>query len=207
MVVQRWSREVISQKIRRLKEDGHTLRHSEVAIKHQRLVSAAVRYFGSWVSAVSSSGIDYSDIRKKSQIDRAAKVTRWSLERIDKEVKNLIDSGECLASATVRANHPALFSAAVSPRYYGSWRKTLTSQGVDYDSMLSKNRNNSSSGRNTRSRRTIISRLRVMTQGSDMLSNEEASRRYPRFYQQAVERFGSWEAATQAAFDPKSERV
>ena len=43
MVMQSWSRELIAQEVKRLHEEGHTLRHSEVAIKHQRLVSAAVR--------------------------------------------------------------------------------------------------------------------------------------------------------------------
>lgn len=199
MVVQRWSREVITQEIKRLKAEGEPLRHSEVAINHQRLVSAAVRYYGSWASAVTAAGIDYGRIRRESQLDRAAKVTRWSLERIDKEVKKLINSGECLAAATVRSKHPALFSAAVSPRYYGSWRKTLTSQGVDYDAMLQKNRSASTSGRNTRSRRTLITRLRVMSRGTSILTAGEASSRYPRLYKQVMERFGSWEAASSAA--------
>lgn len=205
MVMQRWSRELIAQEIKRLHEEGHTLRHSEVAIKHQRLVSAAVRYFGSWAAAVTAAGINYTEIRKESQIDRAAKVTRWSLERIDSEVKKLIESGESLAAATVRTNHPALFSAAVSPRYYGSWRNTVSSQGVDYDSILNQNRNTTSSGRNTRSRRTIISRMRVMSRGSSILEADEASTRYPRFYRQVIERFGSWEEAAKAAFESRTE--
>ena len=205
MVVQRWSREHITEEIRRLNDENHTLRHSEVAIKHQRLVSAAVRYFGSWAAAVTAAGIDYAEIRRESQIDRAAKVTRWSLERIDREVKELIESGESLAAATVRTKHPALFSAAVSPRYYGSWRKTVSAQGVDYDSILKHNRKTASTGRNTRSRRTIISRMRVMSRGSSILGADEAISRYPRFYRQVLERFGSWEEAAKAAFESRRE--
>jgi hypothetical protein len=201
MAMQRWSRDAVAKEIRRLSEQGCDLRHSQVAATYQRLVSAAVRYFGSWGTAVSAAGIDYGTIRRESQVARSAKVTRWSLERIDEEVRKLVDSGECLAAATARANHPALFSAAVSSRYYGSWRIALTSLGVDYDSLLDQNRGSTPAASDARGIRTIIKRLKVMARGPRTLSAAEASARYPRFYEQVIDRFGTWEAATEVAFD------
>lgn len=201
MAIQRWSRDAVAQEIHRLNEQGCDLRHSEVATTYQKLVSAAVRYYGSWGTAVAAAGIDYGVIRRESQVARSAKVTRWSLERIDEEISKLVESGECLAAATARSNHPALFSAAVSPRYYGSWRSALTSLGVDYDSILSQNRGAASSSKDSRGMWTLIRRLRVMSRGPRTLGATEASVRYPRFYEQVIDRFGTWEAATEAAFD------
>lgn len=137
MVYQNWSRYKVIAEICRLSQEGQDLRHGEIAKKYKTLVSASVRYFGSWGKAVMASGIDYDEIRRKSKSIRSAKVTKWSCERIKGEIKMLAEKGESLAAAKTRSKHPALFSAAVSSRYFGSWRKALTSLGLDYDLMLS----------------------------------------------------------------------
>lgn len=199
MVTERWSREVVAREIVRLSKESPDLRHNAVAGKNSRLVSAAIRYFGSWGAAVSAAGFDYASIRRDSQMARAAKITKWSQDRINEEIKRLIDSGECLAAATVRANCPALFSAAVSPRYYGSWRDALTANGVDYDAILDQSRATAPRVGEIRGTRAIARKLRLMAQGDEPLSSTEAQTRYPRLYKRAVSRFGSWEAATKAA--------
>lgn len=199
MVSQHWSRDKVVREIRRLNEEGQDLRHGEVAGRHQKLVSASVRYFGSWGGAVSAAGIDYASIRRKSQSARSEKVTKWSRDRIAGEIKTLVDTGESLAAATARSNHPALFSAAVSPRYYGSWRDALTSLGVDYDSLLSSGRGLSVPSGETRRARTVIRRLRVLSRGPQRLGEDEAKLKYPRFYEQATAVFGTWEAAVAAS--------
>jgi hypothetical protein len=201
MVSQHWSRDIVAREIRRLNEEGQDLRHSEVANRYQKLVSASVRYFGSWGAAVSAAGIDYAAIRRVSQTARSRKVTKWSRERIGDEIRKLIDGGESLAAATARSKHPALFSAAVSPRYFGSWRDALTSLGVDYDSILNSSRGPTAVPGDTRRSRMVMRRLRVLSVGARPLSDEQARLKYPRFYEQAVAAFGTWEAAVAAAFE------
>jgi hypothetical protein len=201
MVCQHWSRDKVVREIRRLSVDGQDLRHSEVADKQQKLVSASVRYFGSWGAAVTAAGIDYTAIRRKSQSARSQKVTKWSRDRIAGEIKGLVDTGENLAAATARSNHPALFSAAVSPRYFGSWRDALTSLGVDYDSLLSSRHPSAVPTGETRRARTVIRRLRVLSRGSQPLGEGEARLRYRKFYEQAVAVFGTWDAAVAASLD------
>lgn len=210
MTSQRWSRDKVLGEIRRLNDEGLDLRHGVVAGKHQKLVSASVRYFGSWGAAVSAAGIDYAAIRRKSQSARSAKVTKWSRERIADEIQKLVDRGENLAAATARSNHPALFSAAVSPRYFGSWRDALTSLGVDYDSILSGSRSASAPTGEARRARTVIRRLRVLSQGSEPPTEDEAKTKYRKFYEQAVAVFGTWSAAVAASLDqaePSDERA
>lgn len=200
MGTERWSREVVAREIVRLSKESSDLRHNEIAGKNSRLVSAAVRYYGSWGAAVSAAGFDYATIRRDSQMARAAKITKWSHDRVNEEIRKLIQSGECLAAATVRAKCPALFSAAVSSRYYGSWRDALTSNGVDYDSILDQSRASGPRIGEIRGTRAIARKLRLMGRGDEPLSGEEAQTRYPRLYKRAVSRFGSWEAATKAAY-------
>lgn len=201
MTVYHWSRDTVMREICRLHEEGGDLRHGEVSTNHQKLVSAAVRYFGSWGAAVSAAGIDYADIRKRSQDARSAKVTKWSLVSIAQQIKALADNGESLCAATVRSRHPALFSAAVSSRYYGSWRSALTAVGIDYEAVLAQSRTSTGPTRDVRGMRTVVRRLHVL--GSDMgnLTASQARSRYPRLYEKAVARFGSWESAVEAAFN------
>lgn len=201
MAAQRWSRDVVTREILSLVRNGRDLRHSEVCATNQRLVSAAVRYFGSWGAAVAAAGVDYTHIRRESQIARSDKVTKWSRDRIAQELKRLVESGECLAAATARSNHPALFSAAVSPRYYGSWRAALTSLGVDYDSILNNNRSSSAGARDLRGMRTVIRRMRVMSAETKRLSGTQARAKYPKLYDRVIDQFGTWEAAVSAAFE------
>ena len=195
MSTNKWSRDIVVREIERLCDEGADLRHSEVSRNHHRLVSAAIRYFGSWGEAVSASGIDYLRIRMESQHARSGKVTKWGLETIARGITKLIESGETLAAATVRRDHPALFSAAVSPRYYGSWRGALTAVGVDYDKILSGSRSRSSRSGDQRGMRMILRKLAVLPDSIKWLSADEVRSKYPRLVEKAETYFGSWEAA------------
>jgi len=206
LVSQRWSRELVVQEIRRLNEENDDLRHSRASKSHPRLVSASVRYFGSWRNGVRAAGIDYESIREKSQGARLKKVRKWCKESIAGEIKKLIDSGESLAAATVRAKHSALFSAAVSQRYYGSWRNALTALGLDYDALLVRNRASSTAPRDTRAMRTVVRRLIVLSESIKGLTEAEVRNKYPRLHEKASAHFDTWDAAIKAAQQPwKSE--
>lgn len=203
METEHWSRETVVREILRLQEAGEDLRHSVMSANQQRLVSAAVRYYGSWGAAVTAAGIDYATIRKQSQEARSAKVTKWSLETIADEIKKLIDANENLAAANVRQQHPALFSAAVSPRYYGSWRDALTQQGVNYDEILTTQRNSSRAPKDARGTRIVLRRMQVIGEVVKELTADQAKARYPRLYEKATAHFESWDAAVDTAFRPK----
>lgn len=202
MTVQHWSREAVTQEILRIQSEGGDLRHGEISARRQRLVSAAVRYFGSWGAAVFAAGINYNEIRRQSQDARSAKVTKWSREAITDNIRRISEAGEQLSASTVRSNHPALFSAAVSSRYYGSWRNALTSAGIDYDEILAQSRTSCTTPRDVRGMRTVIRRLHVLGRSAEQLSENEAQSRYPRLFEKASVRFGSWKAAVDAAFGP-----
>ena len=203
METEHWSRETVVREISRLQEEGEDLRHSIMSANQQRLVSAAVRYYGSWGAAVTAAGIDYAAIRKQSQEARSAKVTKWSMDTIGAKIRTLVDAGESLSAANVRQNHPALFSAAVSPRYYGSWRDALTSQGLNYDEILTTQRSCSKAPRDARGTRIVMRRMQVLGEMAKELSAEQAKARYPRLYEKAANHFESWDAAVEAAFKPR----
>ena len=162
-------------------------------------MSAAIRYFGSWSNAVTAAGVDYAAIRRKSQGARSAKAAKWCKESIAGEIRKLVDSGESLAAGTVRQTHPALFSAAVSRRYFGSWRKAVTALGLDYDAILARNRASSTAPTDTRAMRTVVRRLIVLSESVKGLTEAQVRDKYPGLHERASAHFGTWDAAMKAA--------
>lgn len=197
---QKWAPERVIEQIRALVKEGADLRHGAVATSHQKLVSAAIRYFGSWGAAVNAAGVDYNEILRASLKNRAAKVKRWSRDSILEGIRELASTNGSLAASSAREKNPALFSAAVSARYFGSWRKAVTAAGFDYDEILAESRKNSSPSE-TRGLRTVVRRMRVIGRPARELSDEQARLRYPRLYDKACSLFGSWDAAVEAAFE------
>ncbi len=194
-----WSRDVVVEEIKHVFNSGGDLRHSFVSSKNPRLVSAAIRYFGSWGDAVNASGIDYSEICRLSQESRSAKVTKWSSELITDEIKKIALAGESLAATTVRGKYPSLFSAAVSPKYFNSWRNAVTSAGFDYDEILAKYSSGKSLPSSSRGMKTLIRRLRIIGSDIQNVPSDVARTRYKRLYERAEVHFGSWEKAVKAA--------
>lgn len=201
MTTKYWSRDLVTTEINALRKQESDLRHSQATRNHPRLVSAAVRYFGSWGAAVKAAGINYDEIRKKSENARAAKVTKWSLESIASEIRKLAKARESLSAASVRENHQALFSAAVSPRYYGSWRNAITAVGLDYEEILAQTKASSTAAQDARASRNVMRRLLVLGEETRQMSDHEAHHRYPGLYDRANKCFGSWGKAVNAAFN------
>ncbi|OFX15974.1 MAG: hypothetical protein A2Z18_09250 [Armatimonadetes bacterium RBG_16_58_9] len=201
-----WTRELVVEQIKRLSVDNRNLMHGNAMRSHCKLVRAAMRYFGSWASAVTAAGIDYASIRKESRRIYSAKAAKWCKESISREIGKLIDAGESVASATVQREHPALFGAAVSRLYFRSWRNALTAQGVDYDLILAASRERCIQGSRTRWMRTLLRSLAALSDSVGQISEEEAKRRYPQLYDKAARYFGGWNEAVDAALKHKEVR-
>ncbi len=201
-----WSPERVTEEIRELSRQGVDLRHGAVQQEQKRLVSAAIRYFGSWRAAVEAAGVDYDSLRKTSEEQRLQKIGKWSHERILEEIRELQSRGEDLRAVMVKNKFPSLFSAAVSPRYFGNWRKALEAAGIDYDSLLQKSPRG-------RPRRTevwhtglILDMIRSLKDAGESLDADQISLRHPRLLRLATSRLGSWHAAVDMALNPPSSR-
>lgn len=130
---QKWSRERVIQEILRLHSAGADLTQGRVEAIDSRLVSAAIRYFGSWKSAVEATGLDYSPIAAKGRKRRSEKITRWTREKILEEIRRLAGMGEDLSSAVVRYKHLSLYATARRKEHFGSWASAVEAAGFSYD--------------------------------------------------------------------------
>jgi hypothetical protein len=193
-----WTAEAILEKIRLLNQSGEDLRHGVVYPENKRLISAAVRHFGSWRAAVAAAGVDYREIRQMAEQSRAEKIRKWSNEMIIEGIKEMVVEGEPIAAASARRARPALFSAAVSERYFGSWRAAVTAAGVDYDAILETSKS-STHRADSRRRRSILNKIRTLDRDVLLLPAEQVAMRYPNLFSLATEHFESWQQAVEEA--------
>jgi hypothetical protein len=120
-----WSKQSIAMEISRMYEAGESLRYSSVV--GTSLLSAAIRHFGTWRSAIEFVGLDYQQIRCYKS---------WSRERIIARIQELHAQGVDLSWGNVCASvDPQLAAAATKKRYFGAWREALEAAGLDYDAI------------------------------------------------------------------------
>jgi hypothetical protein len=123
--MQRWTQESIAMEIVNRYERGEGLNYSSVC--GTTLLSAAIRNFGSWASAIAFAGLDYETIRRTKS---------WSRERIVDRIRDLHAQGADLSWLKLSTViDPQLAAAATKRRYFGSWREALEAAGLDYDAI------------------------------------------------------------------------
>ena len=116
-----WDREEVRIRITQLYRLNKDISYTGILEEHPNLLFAAVNYFPNWGHAVTSSGIDYSKIRRHEV---------WSRKKVQKELMKLQKMGEDLSYNQFERKHPELFHAAIY--HLGSWKNALSTIGVDY---------------------------------------------------------------------------
>lgn len=116
---QRWSKDLVLKEI--LKAENVSAKRIQRV--RSALYSAAIRYFGSWKSAVEATGLDYSRVRRTKTFGY------WTEQTL---IENILELSE-KNSASVRKINPALYIAAL--RHFGSWENAVQSAGLDYKSV------------------------------------------------------------------------
>ena len=116
-----WDREEVKIRINQLYRLNRDISYTGVLDEHPHLLFAAVNYFRNWGHAVTSSGIDYSKVRRHEV---------WSRKRVKKELMKLQREGVELSYNEFERKHPELLHAA--QYHYGNWKNALSVIGIDY---------------------------------------------------------------------------
>jgi len=115
-----WNQKKIVDRIRELNSAGEPLYVSAAERKHGGLVGAAAVYFGSWRAAVKAAGLDYSQIKRQRE---------WNRARVAGEIRRMHREGMPLYSTIpVRERYRVLHAAAV--RYFHSWQAAVKAAGL-----------------------------------------------------------------------------
>jgi hypothetical protein len=113
-----WSPSRILTKIRSLARRQQPLRPGELKRRHDHLMQAARRLFGSWSKAVVAAGVDPEKLKR---------VAPWTKERIIEAILTRALHGKRLNSHAVQPK--SLVEAGA--RVFGSWGSALAAAGID----------------------------------------------------------------------------
>ncbi|MDO8588509.1 MAG: hypothetical protein Q7T82_15895 [Armatimonadota bacterium] len=194
MSKQVWTQTLIIDIIRELSERRKSLSHGSMADTNPRLVYAAGRYFGSWGAALAAAGVDLAQIRSMSKASRAEKITKWSVESIVDQLRELASRGERMTGLSMRLKYPSLYYAAVSERYFGSWSAAIKAAGVE------PNRTRiSTSATDAWHGKLLLDRILELKRQYGDLPDELARNLCPEILEAAERRFGDWNRAVELA--------
>lgn len=187
-----WHKARILKSLRQLHRAGRALSYSQLARKHQALLSAAAYHFGSYRKAMEKAGIDYAQVLQRP---------RWNKQRIIALIKQARRDGEDLHWGAVSRRRDELGRAAfasLQPRLFGKWDRALHAAGLDADDIACYR---------TWDRNLIIFEMRARAQESEPLNSGALQKEDPGLHAAAVRYFGSYDAALRAAkLDPAVHR-
>lgn len=195
---QRWTHEEVLSRIRELHENGAELSLGNALAVAPRLVSAAVRYFGSWRSAVTEVGIDYSAIAQVAHQRALERKTKWSKELVIQRIHELVEKKEPLQTALISQKYPALYAAACSPRYFNGWANALQAAGVSVVRGKPGRPSEHTVLLNQWRVELLLERIRQIAASSQTLDERHISMLAPELHAAAIRRFGSWAEVVQA---------
>jgi hypothetical protein len=122
--------EEVKTQIRKLYETGVSLNSSIVSKTNIRLYKAGIRRFGSWEAAITSSGLDYSQISLQRE--------SLSSEDLIAGIKRIAEEGQSLDCTSVSESENVyvrrLFHQSCS-RFNGGWAEAIEKAGFDYDAI------------------------------------------------------------------------
>lgn len=181
-----WTKEKLIADLRDLNSKGVDLSPTSIQTTHSALFASARSrsHFGTWRAAIEAAGLDYDEIKRVRR--------RWSRDEITRCIREYHQNGEDLMHPDFRANRYSLYSAACSQRYFGSWKRAVTSAGLDHEKL-----------RESRiwTRARILRTIQEMSRDKQPLNWTHIKDAAPGLYRAARRRenFGSWHEALLAA--------
>ena len=173
-----WSKEKIIEELLKYKEQNIELHLSNIKNVNSALLSAAVRYFGSWKEALECAGLNYNEIAKSKPTGY------WTKERITKAIKTLYSSREDLNYLNIFSNHNDILCAA--RREFGTWESAVIAAEFDYDSFRKKSKDRSFSNEE------IMLYIRKLYNTGKNVNAKSIYDLNNNLYNQARAKFGSW---------------
>ena len=189
MAKPKWDQETIIKRILALQDLGEDLTCSHVKDIDSALVGAAISYFGNWGAALEAAGLNYAEIRKISKSRRREKVSKWTVNKVLEEIRQIAEEEEDISYTYMKEKHSSLVAAASN--YVGSWQKAVEMVGLDYDEVKKKGRKARVEREKAWYRELLIERLR----GMKITDSAELRKQNPEFHKLIMSHFKSWSKA------------
>lgn len=163
----KWSKEKIIEQIQKLK-----YKNAKYAkVNYYALYGAAIRYFGSWASAIKEAGFNYDDIVQCKK-------------RTREEILNNILALKDKRCKINQKENGYLYSYVI--RIFGSWKKAIEAAGLNYKNICSHEK---------WSKERILNEICLM----EYKSASYAFKYHGKLLNAAIKYFGSWRLAVEFA--------
>ncbi len=179
----RWTKEAIIDEARRRKENNLPLNGDAVSQEDRGLYHAARRYFGrgGWNKVLQKIGLSSREIYAK---------IFWTKDKVIKEIHKLHEAGTPLYYYfLVQNGYAGLITGG--KRYFGSWKKTIEVAGLDYNEIRKV--------RSPWTKKELIDEIKRLQRVGIRLSLKATQKARADLVSSAINMFGSWSQAVDAA--------
>lgn len=184
----KWSKDLIIQNILELRKQGQPINNTAIIKINEKLVGAAIRYFGSWKNAIEACGINYDAVLKEARSAPQSPHGTWSEALIIHKLKSRLNQGLPINAHALQIDDAKLLAAATS--YFGSYGNAIKAINEDYDIH-----------RKTIkwSKEKIIETILIAHKNGAALNDVTVDSLNNTLYGAACMYFGSWKAAIESA--------
>ncbi|MEK6939553.1 MAG: hypothetical protein AABX31_02390 [Nanoarchaeota archaeon] len=179
-----WTKERVISEIKKINSESGDLSANYCMQKRSSLFHAGYDLFDGWKNAISSAGIDYSNILKRK---------KWpSKQEILNQILLLQKQGIDLSNKNIRKIRTDLVSAAENK--FGSWANAVNNAGIDYYSNVAINKN-----KYWTKEKIIVDINNLYSTGHHLNSQAMQKSEKRDLFDAAKVKFGSWENAVNSA--------
>jgi hypothetical protein len=122
-----WDKNTVLFDLKGRAADGEPLNSGALQKEDAGLHAAAVRYFGSYESALKAAKLDPDAVRLRK---------RWSKETVIKAIKAAHSRGAVMSDSALRQQYPALYGAAA--RIFGNYTAARRAAGIKFERIRDK---------------------------------------------------------------------
>lgn len=176
-----WSTEAVISEIRERTEGGCDLSYGAARFENPSLVSASVRYFGSWEAAVEAAGLDYAEVRRRHE--------RIPEAEIIETIQRMAAEGKPLHYAALARDDP-IIARAMTNRY-GSFDAALEAAGIDKE--------RKEHPPTVWSADSVVERIRELHASGEDISPAKMSKEHSTLFAAARYYHGAWSEAVEKA--------
>ena len=176
-----WDKGKIIEEIRKAYEKGEDLSCSRMQREYSDLEAAVYLRFGNWGNAITTSGLDYEEIRR---------YRAWDKAKIVEGIKEAYAKGEDLSWRNFsQGKYCALAHAAIRKSGFGSWGSALEAAGLDYDKIRRYQHWD---------KKKVKAEIGKLFWKDIELNSKNVQKVYPALYAAAGNRFNSWREAIES---------
>ncbi len=184
-----WTREAVLEAIRNRDAAGLPVNYQAVVKDDEKLTGAARRICGSWNAALAAAGFDPEATKREARLAAPRlPAGSWTEDMVLDGIRQAAREGRDLSAHRMQKWNPSLVAAG--QKLYGSWGGALVAAGYAPDLI-----------RRARAwtDEEILERIRQLAERGADLSDRTASAYDEALYGAAIEHFGSWAEAVEAA--------